>query len=81
MPDGRGGKREITPAEYYELVQKSGPQIRKWIIDNGASLVRDSQKGPVYQAKVQEVLSNAAEKLRKQTHYELYSKALHNPVD
>jgi hypothetical protein len=81
MPDGHGKDRDITPAEYYELVRQSGPKIRDWVVKNTPVLLRLKDKGEMYQKPIQEELSKFAEDTRAVILAKQRAYALHHPVD
>ena len=55
-------KRRITPAEYYELLQRSGPQVKAWIAKNKEKMAAKTEQD------AQDELSKAAAEI---THDEM----------
>lgn len=80
MPDGKGGDRQITQAEYYELLRKSGPYLRKWIVTSSPLIYRMKEKGPAYQAAVQQELDNFAGQVRQPILMQMRYQALRHPT-
>lgn len=70
MPDGKGGRRRITPEEYYELTQTSGKLLKQYMIQHIPDfLATDSEKA-------QKALSEAGERSRTGILYRMRKRVL-----
>lgn len=74
MPDGRGGKRQISPDEYYEYLEKTGPKLKQFIMLHALEL---SEMDP---ERAQQQLSDKAEEIRQSVIERLRRRARLHPL-
>lgn len=74
VPDGRGGLRQLTPQEYYDMLQETGPKVKEWILSH--AILEN-----VEPADAQDRLDKAAAEIRGPVLDRIKRSARWNPAD
>jgi hypothetical protein len=79
VPDGRGGQRQLTPEEYYEYLEKTGPQMKRYLMLERNVLDRLIKSGQNDTA--QNLLQNIAMRVRAPVIAGIRERARRKPID